>query len=232
MTDSSTKKLFQKIISPRDKLRILDQVAANQIELRARVNNSTEFKTKPKSWLRPLRMEVEAPRLKLGLESLTIQFESEDERYFSTVELAFDDWKIYFVFSGPLYRLQRRQYQRLQIPSRYENRVLIMNVDDVLWNDECQALDLSLGGCSLNVSYRSIDILVGSVVMMDIKIGNSPSFVVIGVVCYKRPVKINGKSKLKIGVQFRPHPKYTLQLQTVVQTLAVDIFSNWEKGKS
>ena len=232
MKPVETKKIFQEIVSAQDKARIMTQLTEDRSPIRAKVNRTSEFITKPVHFLPPSRLEVEAPSLKLGLQKITVQFDSRDERYFSTVDLAFDDWKLFFSFGSPIYRLQRRQYQRLKIPAKYINRVLLMNVNEELWNEECEVLDMSLGGCSLKLSYRSIDIPVGAVLLLDLKVGNTPQFIVIGQVCYKRLEKIDGKNKLKIGVQFRPHPKYSLHLQSVVQDLAVEIFSNWSQRKS
>ena len=234
MQDRSPKKLFQEITSAQDKVRVISQVFTDGIPLVVRVKQNLEFKTKGLNWLPPMRLEVEAApqEIKLGLQELTVQFDCNDERYFSRVGLAFDDWKLFFIFSRSLFRLQRRQYQRLKIPAKYPNRAFLMNVNEELWNEECEILDLSLGGCSLKLSYRSIDIPVGAVIMMDMQVGNSPSFIVIGQVCYKQLQKFNGISKVKIGVQFRPHPKYAKSLQDVVQKLAADIFSSWSKRKT
>lgn len=232
MKTADSKKLFQQIISAQDRLRILAQITSDKSLIHARVNNSTEFKTQPIQFLPPNRMQVESPSVKLGIQSVTVQFDCREERYFSKVDLAFEDWKLFFIFQNPLFRLQRRQYQRLKLPEKYVNRVLLMNVNDELWNEECEALDISLGGCSLSLSYRCVDIPVGAVLMLDIQIGNTPSFILIGQVCYRRLEKIAGKNKVKIGVQFRPHPKYSLQIQTVVQDLAAEIFSVWSQRKS
>lgn len=232
MRDTPSKKLFQEIISSQDKVRILSQITQDKTIIKSRVNRNVEFDTKPIHWTPPMRMEVQAPQnIKLGLQPITLQFDSKDERYFSVVDLAFDDWKLFFVFNTPIYRLQRRQYQRLKLPAKYKNRVLLMNVNKEVWNEECEIADVSLGGCSLKLSYRSIDVAVGSIVMMDMKIGDSKPFIQIGRVCYKKLEKFEGKSKVKMGIQFHSHPKSALPLQTAIQNLAVDIFSNWTQRK-
>ncbi len=233
MKDRSSKKLFQEIVSYPDKVKVINQVFDDKTAIVARVNSKIEFRTQALNWLPPMRLEVKAPTsVKLGLQELTLQFDVRDERYFSRVGLAFDDWKLFFIFATPIFRLQRRQYQRLKIPAKYSNKAFLMNVNEVLWNEECQIADISLGGCSLMLSYRSIDIPVGAAIIMDMQIGDNPSFIVIGKVCYKQLQKFGGNSKVKIGVQFRPHPKYSEKIQTVVQKLASDIFSSWTKRKS
>lgn len=232
MKEQVSKKLFQEIFSAQEKVRLISQVQAQGIPITARVNKKTEFITKAVNWLPPMRLEVSAPaNIKLGLQTLTIQFDYKQERYFSTVDLAFDDWKLFFILSGPLYRLQRRQYQRLRVPAKYKNSVLLMNVNEKVWNEECEVIDLSLGGCSLKLSYQSIDIPLGAYLMFDIKLGDNPPLIQIGKVCYKNLEKFDGKSRVKLGIQFRPHPKYAALLQTVVQNLAADIFSNWSQRK-
>ena len=226
------RKLFQEILSPQDKVRIISQATEDGTPFKVRLNRQLEFITKPRVWTPPMRLEVEQPEnLKLGLQPLTIQFDSRDERYFATVDVAFDDWKLFFVFQNPLFRLQRRQYQRLKIPALYQNRALLMNLNHQVWNEECRLLDISLGGCSLELSYRSLDIQLGDMIMIDIQLGEHPSFIQMGKICYKELLKVDGKSKIKVGVQFKPHPKYSLHLNSVVQNLAVDLFSNWSQRK-
>ncbi len=223
-------KLFQEILSPQDKSRILSLLVESQSEITARLSAKTEFTTQTVKWAPPLRLEVEPPPdIKLGLGILTVQFDCHNERYFSKVEVAFDDWKLYFLFHQPLYRLQRRQYQRLKIPSHYRNRVLLMNINEKVWNEECELVDISLSGCSLNLSYRNMDIQVGDILMVDIKLGDHPSFIQIGRVCYRELMKIKNENRIKVGVQFRPHPKYALHLKSAVQNLAIDLFTNWSQ---
>jgi hypothetical protein len=228
----SEKKLFQEILSPQDKARIISHATADNVTIRAKINRLREFKTKPISWSPPMRLEVGPPaEIKLSLQPLTIQFDSEDERYFATVDVAFDDWKLFFIFNRSLFRLQRREYQRLKIPPKYQNRVLLMNVNEQVWNEECKIADISLGGCSLILSYKSIDVTVSDLVMMDIQLGDHPSFIQIGQICYKQLLKVEGQNKVRVGVKFRPHPKYALYLNSVVQNLAVDLFTNWSQRK-
>jgi hypothetical protein len=107
-----------------------------------------------------------------------------------------------------------------------------MHVDKEVWNEECQLLDISLGGCSLKLSYRALDIPIGAVFMMDFQIGKHEPFIQIGRVCYKKLEKFDGKSRVKVGVQFVPYPKYSTQLRSLVQNLAVELFTNWSQRKS
>lgn len=232
MKEKINPKLFQEVQNPEDKLRLLSDVSSLSLPLKVRVSDKVTFETRSKAWAPPNRMEVTAPnQIKLGLQELTVQFDCHDERYFSRVDLAFDDWKLFFLFTKALYRLQRRQYQRLRIPVNYPNQTFLMSVNNELWNEQCEILDMSLGGCSLNLSYRSLNLPIGAVLMLDMKVGEVPSTVVIGQVCYKRLQKMNGQSRVKIGVQFRPHPKYSSILELIIQRLAVDIFSGWSKRK-
>lgn len=223
----ASKKLFQELPGSQDKARILSIVTQDRATIKARLNRTAEFETTPVVWTPPQRLEVKAPTLRLGLQSLTVQFDSRGERYFSRVQLAFDDWKLYFVFTEPIYRLQRREYQRLKLPVKYKNRVLLMQVNDKVWNEECEMIDVSLGGCSLRISYSALEIPTGSVVMMDLQAGDHPSFMQIGMICYKRPEKYLGRSVIRMGIKFRPHPKYSLHLQSLVQNLSIDLFTSW-----
>jgi hypothetical protein len=232
MTVHDSKKVFQEILSTTDRTQIISQAVAQNVDFSVRLNPTTEFKTKALKLVSPKQVEFKPPEnLKLSLQQVIVQFDDKQERYYAKADLAFDDWKVFFIFSGALFRLHRRQYQRLKIPAHFKNRILLLNVNDEVWNEECDIHDLSLGGCSLTLTYRNLDIPIGAIVMLELKIGDYRPFFQIGQICYKHLDKIEGKSKLKVGIQFRPLPKYSLHLQSVVQGLALDIFSSWSQKK-
>ncbi len=234
MRDHSSKKLFQEIVNSHDIKRILSEVISDGVELVVRINDNTEIKMKGLFLFPDMRMLIILPassNQNSNFHDLTIQFDSRDERYFSRASLKTSEGQSFLLFLNPLYRLQRRQYQRLRIPPRYTNHAFLMNVNHELWNEECEVLDLSLDGCSLKLSQRGLEILIGSLVMLDMQIGTAPSLVVIGQICYKHPLKLKGQYKVKVGIRFRPHPQYSVKLHSIVQKLATDIFSNWSKRK-
>lgn len=233
MKQSTQRKLFQEVFGIQDKIQILGKVAEQRVSIKAKVGKGIEFVTTGLRWYSPIRMEVVSPpNLKLGLQKLTLQFDYKQERYFTFVDLAFDDWKLFFVFTYPLYRLQRRQYQRLLTPYKYPNRVLLMKVNEDVWNQECEILDMSLDGCSLKLPYSSLEIPPQAIVMLDIQLGAHAPFIHIGQVRYKRLEKFEGKSMVRIGVQFQHHPKFDQSLNSAVQAMAIDLFTNWSQRKN
>jgi hypothetical protein len=230
VSQKSGQKIFQEIVGTQEKISILTQVVNQGIPIRARVQPEVEFITKGLRWSSPVRMLVEAPEgLKLGLQRVTLQFDLNRERYFTMADLAYDDWKLYFLCSHPIHRLQRRSYQRLFLPWRYPNRVLLMRVNEEIWNQECELIDISLGGCSLKLPYRALDIPNNAFLMLDINIGPATPFLHIAQVRYKRLDKYEGKSMVRLGLQFQHHPKFDFPLKEAIQTFTSDLFTNWSE---
>lgn len=223
---TTTKKLFQEITQPQDKARILTHLSIEQAGLLSRVRPGVEFNTNARVWTPPFRLEVQAPeQVKLGIHPVTVQFDSKNERYFSKVQLSFDDWKLYYLFFDPIYRLQRRQYQRLKIPQKTKNHVFIMRANEAVWNEECEMIDISQGGCSLRTTYRTLEIPPQAVLLLDIQMADHVPFLQIATVCYKRAEKYEGRSVVRIGLKFHPHPKTDPLINSLVQSLAFEVFS-------
>lgn len=222
---TNTKKLFQEISQPQDKARILTQISQDQTDIVTRIRVGAEFYTQARIWTPPFRLEVSTPDVKLDLHPLIVQFDSKEERYFSKVQLSFDDWKVYYLFFDPIFRLQRRQHQRLKIPQKIKNRVFIMRVNEAVWNEDCEMIDISQGGCSLRTSYRSLEMPHQAVLLLDIQIGGRPPFLQIATICYKRAEKYQGRSVVRVGLKFHPHPKTDAQVKDLVQNLAFEVFS-------
>jgi len=222
-------KIFQEISDVEKKSVLLASLAREAVTIKARTFKKIEFEAYAQSWNPPFRLEVKptVKDLKLGLESLIIQFDFKDERYFSKVELAFDDWKLFFIFVSPLYRLQRRQYRRFKIPKKMNNEVFLMRTNDQLRNEQCEIIDISEGGCSLRVSYDSLEIPHQAIALIDLRLGKMDSFLQMGRVRYKKAEKWNGRSVVRMGIEFKKNAKSDQQLQKVINLLSTDLFQTW-----
>lgn len=107
-----------------------------------------------------------------------------------------------------------------------------MKVNEETWNQECEILDISLDGCSLKLPYKSLEIPHGAFIMLDIQMGTQPPFMHIGQVRYKRLEKFEGRSMVRVGIQFQHSPKFDQNLNSAVQAFAVDLFTNWSQRKN
>lgn len=221
-------KLFQSIEDLDKKSLILTRLASEKQGLVVRTNKRVEFEARAEIWKPPFRLQVHPHQdVRLGLESVTTQFDLNGERYFSRTDVAFDDWKLYFIFTNPLYRLQRRQHRRLKIPKNFSNQAFLMRANERVWNEQSELIDISDGGCSLRLSYDALEVPHRAVLLLDIKVGDYESFMQVGHVCYKRTEKFNGRSVVRMGIQFHPRPKSEVVLQKVLGAISAELFETW-----
>ncbi len=232
MALTSSKKLFQEHSNLEDKSLILSHVYHDGTPIKVRTDEGRELKVGVAEWVPPFRMRIKSRDSSWAAsQKFIIQFDNRDERYFARVHLDQSQGHLDFIFAEPLYRLQRRQYQRLQLPLRYKNKVFIMRVNKEVWNEESMMIDLSLGGCSLRTTLRSLEIPTGAFLMLDISVGEGKSFLQMGQVCYKRVERYLGRNIIRMGIRFHAHPKSDFPLHTLVQNLALDLFGKWSKAK-
>lgn len=221
-------KLFQEISDIDKKSSLLGALARDKVTIKARTYKKVEFEVHAQNWNAPFRLEVKtSQQVKLGLESLIVQFDYKGERYFSKVELAFDDWKLFFIFVSPIFRLQRRQHRRFKIPKKMKNQAFLMRTNEQLRNEQCELIDISEGGCSLRLSYDALEVPHHALTLLDLRLGNFDSFMQIGKVCYKRAEKNNGRSVVRMGIEFKKNPKTELILQNVINVLSMELFESW-----
>jgi hypothetical protein len=225
---SRSEKLFQEIEDLEKKSQILSRFAQGKLPATVRTKNRIEFEGRAELWQPPFRLQVKPMHdVRLGLESVTVRFDYLGERYFSRTDLAFDDWKLFLIFLNPLYRLQRRQHRRLKIPRPMKNQGFLMRSNENIWNEQCEVIDLSEGGCSLRLSYDALEIPHRAVVLVDLKIGDFDSFMQMGYVCYKRAEKHNGRSVVRMGVEFHHRQSSDQILSQVLGHLASELFNTW-----
>lgn len=222
-------KLFQEISDVQKKSSLLSALVSDMTEIIARTNKKIEFRVRAQNWNPPFRLEVQSvhEQVKLGIESLIIQFDYRGERYFSKVELAFDDWKLFFVFVSPIYRLQRRQHRRFKIPKKMNAQAFLMRANEQLRNEQCDLIDISEGGCSLRLSYDALEIPHQAVTLLDLHLANFESFLQIGRVRYKRAEKNNGRSVVRMGIEFQKNKKSEEKIKMLIDLLAVELFEGW-----
>ncbi len=223
-----TPKLFQEISDLDQKAEILSFLARDLSDIKARVEYSFNYVLRSQEWNPPFRLEVmSAEPIRFGSRPVTVQFDSRGDRYFAKVDVVEQNHKVYFVFVNPIYKFQRRQHRRLRIPKRFNNQAFLMRANDQLWNEQCELIDLSDGGCSLRLSYAALDIAHSAVVLMDLRLGAVPSFMQIGKVCYKKSEKHLSRSVIRVGIQFQKHPKSDAFLKAAMAAVSVDIFESW-----
>jgi len=222
-------KLFQEISDVQKKSTLLDAIAHDKCEIVARTSKKVEFAVNAQGWNPPFRLEVKSihEQVKLGLESLIIQFDFRGERYFSKVELAFDDWKLFIIFVSPIYRLQRRQHRRFKIPRKMKTQAFLMRANEQLRNEQCELIDISEGGCSLRLSYDALEIPHQAVTLLDLRLAKFESFMQIGKVRYKRAEKNNGRSVVRMGIEFQKNPKSNEKLKNIINLLSLELFEGW-----
>lgn len=222
-------KLFQEISDVQKKSSLLTALAKESNIIKARTNKKVEFEVQAQGWNPPFRLQVKYINtpVKLGLESLIIQFDHRGERYFSKVELAFDDWKLYFIFVSPIYRLQRRQHRRFKIPKKIKTQAFLMRANDQLRNEQCELIDISEGGCSLRLSYEALEIPHQAVTLIDLRLAKFESFMQIGTVRYKKAEKVNGRSLVRMGIQFQNQARTEQKIKNIINFLSLDLFENW-----
>lgn len=222
-------KLFQEISDVQKKSSLLNALVGDRNEIIARTNKKVEFVVRAQNWSPPFRLEVKSihEQVKLGLEGLIVQFDHRGERYFSKVELAFDDWKLFFVFVNPVYRLQRRQHRRFKIPRKMKTQAFLMRANEQLRNEQCELIDISEGGCSLRLSYDALEIPHQAITLLDLRLAKFESFMQIGRVRYKRAEKNNGRSVVRMGIEFQNNKKTEEKLNKFINLLSMELFDDW-----
>ncbi|MFN8846199.1 MAG: PilZ domain-containing protein [Bdellovibrionales bacterium] len=223
-----SEKLFQEIEDLEKKSQILRRFTAEKLSLTVRAKNRVEFEARAEVWNPPFRLQIKPIQdVRLGIETVTVRFDFLGERYFSRTELGFDDWKLFLIFLNPLYRLQQRQHRRFKIPRLMKNQAFLMRANETVWNEQCELIDLSQGGCSLRLSHKALEISQQSVVLLDLKLGDFDSFIQMGYVRYIKAEKHNGRQVVRMGIEFHHRKSIEPVLNHVLEHLTTEIFNSW-----
>lgn len=198
---------FQLVSDPTEKMKILYDLAEGKrdiicksIDTKASIFIS-EAVTVIGSYLmvRPKKLGV----VNFNDESLIIQFQLGNQKYISQVEFKQSDDLIALSMARKLFRVQRREFYRIRMPNNYRGTFAIENIEKTNIQRAFQLIDLSGGGCKIEVPPVDVEIKAGIPFQGTLRIPNRGEFPMKCIVRHQNVITGQGKPDVRwIGVQF------------------------------
>lgn len=151
---------------------------------------------------------------------LILKFQNGSDNYLSMMKFKQDRGRLLLKWKTRLFRLQRRQHYRLPLPDTYKGKFKISEIAGKPLHYDASILDLSGGGCRIEVSMRdrswkTSELIEGTIELVD----RSPIFVS-GQIRHVSPLK-SKRSKISIGVKFLG---LTEQSQNRLVAIVLDLY--------
>ena len=130
-----------------------------------------------------------------------VQFQIGDDKYLSQADYQFIDSKIIIDFKGDIFHFQRREDFRIKFPANYKAQFLISEYNAVKTAHKLQLLDISSGGCRIEIIQKKIPVKVGDVLSGELAFLNRNNVFVKGIVKHVAAKK-NSNEIVYVGTQF------------------------------
>lgn len=221
-------RIFHPIPRSAERDQILADAATAVVDVFVKFSETQTLLAKALKWVPPFKLQItypEGPR-PLLTKAITVQFNCRGEKYFAQAFVQDTGTHFFLVIEGPLYKVQRRQSFRLKLPSNYPMKVQLFEMNGHRMNEKVQLLDLSEGGCSLEVPL-SLASSMGAYVGLNIKIGARPAFVQFGHVRYLK----THKTIVRFGIKFNQNKDLNSDLFNLTRDLYVELFSKWSRRR-
>ncbi len=221
-------RIFHEIPRSIERDLILADAAALAVDIYVKFSDQQILLAKILKWIPPFKLQITYPEGPRPLLQKTIpaQFNCRGEKYFAMVFVQDVGGQFFLVVEGSIYKVQRRQSFRLKLPSDYPMQVLLFEMNGHRMNDKVKLLDLSEGGCSLQVPMHLASSM-GAYIGLDIKIGARAAFIQYGHVRYLK----TDKTHVRFGVQFDQNKTVNSGLFSLVRDLYVELFSKWSRRR-
>lgn len=198
---------FQLVSDPTEKMKILYDLAEGKRDILCKsINKDTslfvsEAVTVIGSYLmvRPKKLGV----VNFNEDSLIIQFQLGNQKYISQVEFKQSDDLIALSMSRKLFRVQRREFYRIRMPNNYRGTLAIESIEKNIIQRAFQLIDLSGGGCKIEVPPVDVKISIGVPFKGVLRIPGRGEIPTKCIVRHQNFIDKQGKPEVRwIGVQF------------------------------
>ncbi len=156
---------FQLVSDPTEKMKLLYDLAEGKRDILCKSIDTkatlflAEAVTVIGSYLmvRPKKLGV----VNHNEDDLIIQFQLGNQKYISQVQFKQSDDLLALSMSRKLFRVQRREFYRLRLPNNYRGTLAIEMIDKQVIQRAFQLIDLSGGGCKIEVPPVDVSIKSG-----------------------------------------------------------------------
>lgn len=203
--DPGPSHIFQLISDPSEKMKILYDVVKSRQVLIVRVTQNDETI----HWLEPRMVQgsellcAPAPKKDFSFKKgeMIVQFQVNAQKYISNVNFHSSGELVALSMQKKLFRVQRRDFFRLRLPHGFRGTILIPELFGAPFNQSFHVVDLSGGGCKVELPPLDLDLKAGTVFKGILKLPGRPDFAVICTVKHqsKLPLRPDGRW---LGLEF------------------------------
>lgn len=218
--------IFQLISDPSEKMKILyDLINARQgLIVKGSENDDAIHVLEPRLIQgSELMCKVSHPEnFKFKQGQLIVQFTVNTQKYIAQVPAKKAGEFLALSMEKKLFRVQRREFFRLRLPQTFRGVVQIPELFGSPFNQSFHLVDLSGGGCRVDLPPLDIDIKSGTVFKGILKLPNRPDFAVICTVRYQNQLPDGGWLGLEFFHQSEPEKN---RMAATVMDLYRELFS-------
>lgn len=220
---------FQLISDPSEKVKIISDLVSSkgEILLKSAVPGSQAFSAEP-ILFRGSELTIR-PKSTMAMPkndpSMIVQFSIGAQKYISQVQYVESGEHLKLSMAYKLFRVQRRDFYRLKLPPGFRGKLHIPELQGVKFNQDFHLIDISGGGCKIELPGVEVNFQSGQQFNAILKIPGRPDIPISGVARYQHKIPVKPEIRW-IGVQFvqQTEPQRN-SLAALVMDLYREIFS-------
>lgn len=228
-TEFGASNIFQLVSDPSEKMRILyDLLKSGQrlsvktperhdefLELEPRQIQGSSLLCRPDDKTTVYRKDGE----------LIAQFQVGGQKYICSVPYEKNGELLSLAMEKKLFRVQRREFFRLQLPSGFRGTLSIPELHGVPFNQSFHLVDLSGGGCKIQMPRLDIGLKSGTVFRGIMKLPGRQDFALLCTVRHQNKLP-NRKDNLWYGIEFHhANEQDRNRMAAIVMDLYRELFS-------
>lgn len=227
---------FFKKVHLSDKKKILRSIADNQTVLLVKSESTGVEQVVPKKIIEDKILECDFFKGKefnlKNSEMAVVSLNEGDDKYFFYGLVNVTEKNIYIDIQGDIFYLQRRKSARLDLPEDYISVCRITDYKGKVLPFDCDVVDISSGGCRLNLTSMEPMIKVGSVIKMKITLGYRNPFEVKGEVRHVKTINDYSDLPQVMGIQFVDYePSFEAKMLNLYMDVQREIFLKYINNK-
>ncbi len=233
MTDSQTQTFFQKVGTRKERERAFLLLCQSKVKFECQLAGNRTAKIVAESIRDSHMIIVTQDKLPVGKDSI-VTFQVGQEKYFMKTNFKEHDFASHYVMSlePALFKLQRRNTFRVQIPADYAAKVRIDTIDGNPVPKKLPMFDLSGGGFSLEIPcHIEYKLKKNQVIAGHIEIGGRVEKYFEAIIRHAIKVGSQGSGLTKVGAEFvNLLPADQNEFINIVMNIHRDMFSKFKIG--
>lgn len=220
---------FQLISDPSEKVKIITDLVSikGEVILKSLESGSMPFQAEP-TLFKGSELTVKpkgAFKTQKDQNSLIVQFSIGAQKYISQVEFRPIGESLTLSMAYKLFRVQRREFYRLKLPPGFRGKFFVPELLGVKFNQEFHLVDISGGGCKIELPSVEINFPVSEAFQATLKIPGRPEIPIMAVARYQHKIPVRPEIRW-LGIQFvqQTEPQRN-SLAALVMDLYREIFS-------